>query len=245
MVLAKTLGRGALACVLLLLAACGTRSISNSGYEGRGNAMYRGELSEYDVLGVDRNGGFSEAEIQAAMVRKQPIAIRRGSAVLLVQSGALMADPDMISAMEKYFAVTSFSGVPLDTPRYAGAPQSPPVPYSQLFRMAAAKGGYETVIVYWGVLESASKGLGGKAISWIPIIGGVVPDETQQMRIRLMMAVIDVKTGQWESFSPEPFDDEAMSNEHGRAASDQRQVMALKAKAYRAAADAVALRYGR
>src|SRR5437879_13366967 len=127
MVPAKALGRGALACVLLLLAACETRSISDSGYGGRGNSMYRGELAEYDVLGVDRSGGISEAEIQAAMVRKQPITVRRGSAVLLVQSGALMADPNMISAMEKYFTVTSFSGVPFDTPRYAGAPQSPPV----------------------------------------------------------------------------------------------------------------------
>jgi hypothetical protein len=111
--------------------------------------------------------------------------------------------------------------------------------------MAAAKGGYETVIVYWGVLESASQGLGGKAISWMPIIGGVVPDETQHMRIRLMMAVIDTRTGQWESFSPEPFEDEATSNQHGRAASDQTQVALLKGKAYKAAAEAVALRYAR
>ena len=47
-----------------------------------------------DVLGVDRTGGFSEADIQAAMVRKQPIMVRKGSAVLLVQSGALLADPE-------------------------------------------------------------------------------------------------------------------------------------------------------
>jgi hypothetical protein len=242
---AMAFGRGVLVGVLLLMAACSTRSISDSGYGGRGNPMYRGELSEYDVLGVDRVGGFTEADIQAAMVRKQPIAVKKGSAVLLVQSGALLADPDMIAAMEKYYTVSSFSGVPLDTSRYSGGPQLPPIPYSQLFRMAAAKGGYETVIVYWGVLESASKELGGKAISWVPIIGSVVPDETQHMRIRLMMAVIDVKTGQWESFSPEPLEDEATSNQHGRAASDQNQVVLLKGKAYKAAAEAVALRYAR
>ena len=79
----------------------------------------------------------------------------------------------------------------------------------------------------------------------MPIIGGGVPDETQHMRIRLMMAVIDTRTGQWESFSPEPFEDEATSNQHGRAASDQEQVALLKAKAYKAAAGAVALRYAR
>lgn len=204
---------------------------------GHGNPAYRGELSEYDVLGIDRAGGYSDADIQKAMTQHQPISVRKGSAVLLVQSGAEIADPEMIAAMEKYYTVASFSGVPQDGVSH--------VPYSQAFRMAAAKGGYDTVLVYWGVLESASQGLGGKAISWVPVIGGIVPDETQQMRIRLMMALIDTRTGQWESFSPEPFADEATSSQHGRAVSDQRQVIALKGKAYKAAADAVALRYGR
>jgi len=241
MVSAKALARGALACVLLLLAACGTRSISDSGHRepgyGHGNPAYQGELSEYAVLGIDPAGTYSDADIQKAMVERRPLSVRKGSGILLVQSGAEMADPEMIAAMEKYYTVAAFSGVPQQAKAAA--------PYSQLFRMAAAKGGYDAVIVYWGVLESASQGLGGKAISWVPVIGGIVPDENQQMRIRLMMAVIDTRTGQWDSFSPEPFADEAMSNQHGRAASDQRQVMELKGKAYKAAAEAVALRYGR
>jgi len=237
----KALGRGALACVLLALTACTVRSISDSGYRepgyGRGNPAYRGELSEYEVLGVDPARTYSDADIQKAMVERKPLSVKKGSGILLVQSGAEMADPEMIAALEKYYTVASFSGVPQQ-----GKSGSP---YSELFRFAAAKGAYDTVIVYWGVLESAAQGLGGKAISWLPVIGGVVPDENQQMRIRLMMAVIDTRTGQWESFLPEPFADEAMSNQHGRAASDQRQVMELKAKAYKAAAEAVALRYGR
>jgi len=241
MMLSKVLGRGVLACVLLVLAGCATRSISDSGYRepgyGRGNPTYHGELSEYDVLGIDPAGQYSDADIQKAMVERRPLSVKKGSGILLVQSGAEMPDPEMIQAMEKYYTIASFSGVPQQ-----GKSASP---YSELFRYAAAKGGYETVIVYWGVLESATQGLGGKAISWLPVIGGVVPDENQQMRIRLMMAVIDTRTGQWESFSPEPFADEAMSNQHGRAASDQRQVLELKGKAYKAAAEAVVLRYGR
>jgi hypothetical protein len=241
MVSGKALGRGALACVLLLLAACGTRSISDSGYRepgyGHGNPAYHGELSEYAVLGIDPAGTYSDADIQKAMVERRPLSVKKGSGILLVQSGAEMADPEMIATMEKYYTVAAFSGVPQQAKAAA--------PYSQLFRMAAAKGGYDTVIVYWGVLESASQGLGGKAISWVPVIGGIVPDENQQMRIRLMMAVIDTRTGQWDSFSPEPFADEAMSNQHSRAASDQRQVMELKSKAYKAAAEAVAQKYGR
>jgi hypothetical protein len=234
-----------IAAILLALGGCSTRSISNSGYQGASNPLYRGELSAYDVLGVDNPTGFSNADIQQAMVARQRITAPKGSAVLLIQSGAMLPDPDMVSAMERYYTVSSFSGVPLTDSRAPREQMAPGVPYAQLFRMAAAKGGFETVIVYWGMLESAAEGLGGKAISWVPIIGGVVPDETQHMRIRLMVAVIDVRTGQWESFSPEPAEDEAVSNQHGRAASDQRQVALLKAKAYKEAADAVALRFGR
>jgi hypothetical protein len=235
MAIRSVVGCGALVCLLFLLSACETRSISNSGYGGHGNAFYRGELSEYEVVGVDSAQGFSEADIQKAVIQRQPLMIHRGGAVMLIQSGALLADPDMTAAMEKYFTVSSFSGVPQQP--------TPTVSYSQLFRMAAAKGGYDTVIVYWGMLESATEGLGGKAISWVPVIGGIVPDENQHMRIRLTMAIIDVRTGQWDTYSPEPILDEAMSNQHGRAASDQRQVMLLKAQAYKAAADAIALRY--
>ncbi len=229
--------------ILIVLAGCQTRSISNSGYQGASgypgsNPFYKGELSAYAVLGVDQPAGFSEADIRAAMADKQPIHVPKGSAVMLIQSGAIMPDPDMISAMERYYTVSSFSGVPLDGKQAS-------VPYSQLFRMAAAKGGYKTIVIYWGILESASQGLGGKAISWLPLIGGIVPDETQRMRIRLEIAVIDVETGQWESFSTAPAEDEATSNQHGRATADQRQVAALKAEAYKQAADAVAVRFER
>lgn len=62
-----------------------------------------------------------------------------------------------------------------------------------------------------------------------------VPDENQRMRIRLKVALIDVKTGQWEMFSPEPFDDADFSSRGSRAAIDQAQVALLKDKAYRAA----------
>jgi hypothetical protein len=216
----------ALLPVFLALLGCQTRSISNAGNGGAANPFYKGELSAYDVLGLDATAGYSDAEIQNAMATRRRIVIPKGSAVLLIQS------------------VSSFSGVPRDLSRYPKDAPWPPIPYSQLFRMAAARGGFDTVIVYWGILESATEKMGGKAISWLPIIGGVIPDENQHMRLRLILTAIDVRTGQWETISPEPVDDEATSNQHSRAASDQRQIALLKAKAYTKAADAVALRFG-
>jgi hypothetical protein len=238
------LGRLAIAAAILALSACQVRSISNSGYQAEGwgrasgaSPLYAGELSPYDVLGLDPTHGASNAEIQAALTApRQPIAIRRGSSLMVVQSGAAFPDPEMTSELERYYAVSPFTGVPL---------KASPASYTQLLRLAAAKGGFETVMVYWGVLESASKDLGGKAISWVPVIGGIIPDQNQYMRIRLMVAVIDTRTGRWESFTTQPLDTDGTSSEHARAAVDQEEVARLKAKAYHAAVETLVERYGR
>lgn len=243
----RTLQRGVVfMLVLLALAACEARSISDSGYRAGGNSrgssnpFYRGELTAYDVLGIDADKTISDDDIRKALSAKQPIAARKGSAVMLVQSGAAFPDHDMVAALERYYTVAAFSGVPAQA---NGNPEA--AKYAQLFRLAAAKGGYQTIVVYWGVLESASEGSGGKVVSWLPIIGGSIPDQSQLMRIRLMVAVIDTATGQWDTFTPEPFIDEASSAEHRRAVSDQQQVAVLKGKAYKAAAETLAQRYSR
>lgn len=47
-----------LCCLLLAAAGCQVRSISNSGY-GPSNPLYKGELSAYDILGVELENGIS------------------------------------------------------------------------------------------------------------------------------------------------------------------------------------------
>jgi hypothetical protein len=63
------------------------------------------------------------------------------------------------------------------------------------------------------------------------------------MRIRLKVAVIDVRTGQWSMFSPEAYVDSALSAAFIRAQADQQQVASLKEKVYKAAVDAFLARY--
>ncbi|MFN4275411.1 MAG: hypothetical protein ACK4FJ_03860 [Ferrovibrio sp.] len=249
MIITQTLRRAfLLSAMVLTLTACETRSISDSGYRadnGRAsNPFYRGELSAHDILGIDPERQISEEDIRKALATKQRLSVRKGSAVMLVQSGTPFPDHDMVAAMERYYTVAVFSGVPLPNARSAAA-NSEAASYAQIFRLAAAKGGYETIMVYWGMLESATEGSGGKALSWLPIIGGSIPDQSQLMRIRLMVAVIDVASGQWETFTPEPFVDSSSSAERRRAISDQEQVAMLKGKAYKAAADTLVQRYSR
>lgn len=217
-----------------MLAGCASRSISDSGYQSsgwhghnHGNRTYNGELSEFDVLGVQRGADITEEQIVKTLEVSAAVKLRRGSKLMLIQSGAVQPDDPMRRALEKQFSVVPFSGQP---------PRTSPETYAKSLRLAAAEAGCEAIVCYWGVLESAKKGLGTKTISWVPIVGLIVPDEKQQMRIRLKVAVIDVRGGRWTMFAPESFENRALSEKLGREAADQGQVEKLKKLAYEAAA---------
>ena len=256
----RNLASAFLIAFVFLLGACTTRSISdsgyreNSGYYGRtsgANPFYRGELSELDVLGIERDQAITEDDIRRAFSDKQPLAVKKGTSILLVQSGALFPDTPMLTAFEKYYTVAGFTGIP-DRPNAPGARPTPatavtsqPGSYAMTLRLAAAKGGYEKIVAYWGVLESARESMGTKAVSWVPFIGGAIPDEQQRMRIRLKVAVIDTRTGLWEMFTPDNHEGDALSASYTRASSDQTQVAMLKEKAYASASEDFVKRYAR
>ncbi len=229
---------------LILMTGCATRSISNSGYPAPSyygykpdNPLYKGELSEFDVLGIEAGANISDEEITKAFA-KAPTRkmMKKGDRILLIQSGAMIPDEDMVNDMDKYFSISVFTGVPEKNKANNAS-------YSKSLRLAAAKAGIETIVAYWGVLESGTKNLDSKVISWVPLIGSIVPDEKQVMRIRLKVAVIDVRTGLWEVFSPKGLGDEAYSGRINREHSDQKQVAKLKQEAYKLAADGIAARF--
>jgi hypothetical protein len=66
----------------------------------------------------------------------------------------------------------------------------------------AYRGGCETILCHWGLLESAEGNAIGKPVSWVPVVHWLVPDKRQQMRIRLKLALIDVRTGVGRSSRP-------------------------------------------
>ena len=235
----KTRNLSALAVLIAvaLLSGCArTRSISHADYEvdrsyyyGARSAhpFYRGELSEFDLLGVDLADSISEEQITKALDVSGRVTLRKGASILLIQSGALQPDEPMATAMARQFVVVPFSGQPGVTNTTG---------YARALRLAAARAGCETIVCYWGTLESASKGNEAKTISWVPVAGWVLPDESQQMRIHLKVALVDVRSGQWTMLSADAFEDRTHSNRLNREASDQKQVEKLKQLAYSAAA---------
>lgn len=221
------------AVVMGLVSGCTTtRSISDGAYapspvQARNHwspTPPTRELSEFDVLGIEPNQSISEEEIVRASARAQRVTLTRASSILLVQSGAQYPDGSMISDLEKDFGVVPFTGVAAQSGQ----------PYSKLLRLAAAKAGADHVVCYWGILESAAEKAPTKTISWVPVVSWVLPDEKQHMRIRVKMAVIDVLTGSWTAFSPEPIESQAWSTSPRREVVDRKQVEKLKTAAYEA-----------
>lgn len=255
--MARRLGGAALiGALLLVLGACSTRSISDSGYDpngARGNPFYAGELTEFDLLGIDVSRPATDDEIAEQLAKRQKVALHKGGSIMVIQSGALIPDDQMVKELDRYFSIVPFTGVPLveraRPSSYSSVSSSPLVHdervtnYAKALRLAAAKSGADVIFCYWGMIETAVEREPTKAISWLPLIGSAVPDETQLMRIRLKVAVIDVRTGQWSMFSPEPSVDSALSAALIRAQSDEHQVALIKEKVYRAAVEAFVARY--
>lgn len=231
--------RGALvgALAVLALAGCTTRSISNSGYKsayGRSAPQssigsYSGELAELDVVRVAADATVTEADIQAAVAERGGTTLSRASRILLIQSGADFPDAPMLEAMRARFAVAAFSGRPAagDSARQA---------LSKTLRLVAARGGYDKIVCYWGVLESERRDKATSTISWIPIVGSVIPDEREHMRLVLKAAIVDVASGRWTFVTPPPVSSSQLSARLFREEVDQGLVYKLKGEGYAALA---------
>ncbi|GIL38547.1 hypothetical protein [Roseiterribacter gracilis] len=206
-----------------LVAGCSTRSISNSGYSESGNGpanpFYRGELARTDVIDVPAESAINDAAIAAALA-SGGTRLRAGERLLLVQSGATQPDEGLMQLSERF-----------DLAPWSGVPNKDGVGPKRL-RWIAAEGGATHLVVIWGTLESAQESGATKVISWVPIVGALIPDQSQRMRIRLDVLIVDTATGKWRVVAVPPVEDETYSARVSRAASDQAQVANLKAKAY-------------
>jgi hypothetical protein len=243
------------------MAGCGAnkRSISNSayqappsGYAGPPSAAaidspfaYRGELSEFDVLGVTRGAPASDTEIQQALASAKRVRLREGNSILLLQSGAIFPDGPMVTELSKHFRVVPFTGVPPASRVGYNGPfeRGDAGNFARSLRLAAARGGNDMIVCCWGVLESENAKLAGKTISWVPVVKWAVPDEREHMRIRLKLALVDVRTGDWSVLSPEPVDDSRISRSPRREVADRKLVESLKQRAYEIAAKELLRQY--
>ncbi|MBO93356.1 MAG: hypothetical protein CMI32_00450 [Opitutales bacterium] len=223
--------------IILLFGGCNSRSISNVGGRYGHGSGYQGELNELSVLGVRVNEEVTDQEIAAALVAREqtPVELERGDVLAVIQSGARFPDKEMVDPLESLAKVVPLSGVPPEEQGLNGEERKKKdhLHIDKSLRMAAAKGGANKLLVYWGILESASEPeQAAKQLSWVPLAGRIIPDEIQHVQIRVKAALIDVASGNWTLIRTEPLQDKRMSSRLTRESSDLKQVLALKEKAY-------------
>ncbi len=121
--------------------------------------------------------------------------------------------------------------------------QQPKPTHAQVMRLAAAQSGINTIMVYWRYLESGVINHQTKLISWIPIAGMIIPDETKYMRLRIKVCLIDVKTGQWEAFHPKVVNGQILTGAFNRDPANQKQLNNLIDQAYTKTVEALLAEY--
>jgi hypothetical protein len=213
-----------------LLSACGSAPSKPAGHDDAvaakpAAALVQVALTETDVLGFDSAQSVSEEEIVKAAGPRGKIQVKRGAPVMLIQAGAAAPDEIMLREAGNFFALTSFSGF---AQRRNEAGESANL--SRALRLTAAKGGSDFLIVYWPLLEGGSGKPG--APDWRPI-SGEIPLEAEQVRMRMRMLVVDVKSGHWATANPETLEDKAARGGWFRKPTSAQRVAALKERAYK------------
>jgi hypothetical protein len=168
------------------------------------------------VLGISRDDVTSEQEIQRALDNSN-LSNSKDSSVLLIQSGAPFPTARWSANWARVSESCHFRACRPLRRTYAGnATESlDPQNFSKSLRLTAARGGNNFIICYWGMLESGTEKLATKTVSWVPVMNWIVPDEKQHARIRLKVAVMEVRTGHWAVFSPNLLMRRASRSHHG------------------------------
>ena len=144
---------------ILVFGGCQSRSISNLGSHYGSDSQ--GELNELSVLGVTIDEAVSDEEIAATLDARgrTPVVLQRGDVLAVIQSGARFPDKEMVDSLKPLSKVVSLSGIPPENREFDREERraSDSVHLDRSLRLAAAKGGANKILVYWGILESAAE----------------------------------------------------------------------------------------
>lgn len=178
------------------------------------------QLTDQDVFGNELTLEITEEDIQNAVEEATgQFNIPLNSAIVLVKSGSRAPDMMMQEEMQRYYRVSTFSGIPMAKKKRPVQPvpvKETQVPttddyaanqnsvinanYMQAMRYVAAKGRHKTIVVYWDELEAGKYDSATKEVVWKKYIGEKLSGSSLRYLIRF--ALIDVATGEWATYSP-------------------------------------------
>lgn len=179
------------------------------------------QLSEQDVFGNELTLEISEEDIQNAVEEAEgQFEVPLHSSIVLVKSGSRAPDVMMQKEMQRYYKVSTFSGIPVARKKRAAQPATSVkqavnefaendtenkgavinANYMQALRYIAAKGRHSTIVVYWDEIESAKYNSALKEMVWKKYNG----EKTAGLSLRYLIrfVLVDVASGEWSAYSP-------------------------------------------
>jgi hypothetical protein len=193
------------------------------------------DLADTDVLGASAQTP-TEEDIRNTLDRASKVQLRPGEPLLVLQSGEPVPDTRMIAELNKHYRAIPFSGLRGDWIK-ASAKNEPD--YARALRLAAAQAGAEKILCFWGNLEVAQHDLSTKTITWLPVVDVLVPDEKNNIRVHLKIALVDVRSGAWTVFRTEPQETQMVSTGWAREHIRSPEVRRLQQKSYTVAVNSL------
>lgn len=179
------------------------------------------QLTDQDVFGNELTLDITEEDIQNAVEEAQgSFEIPLYSAVVLVKSGSRAPDAMMQKEMQKYYRVSTFSGIPAVRKKHTVQSVKPVkeadsdtvesytdgksgvinANYMQALRYVSAKGRHKAIVVYWGEMETGKYNSTAKEMVWKKYNGEKLVGASLRYLIRF--ALVDVASGEWATYSP-------------------------------------------
>lgn len=153
------------------------------------------QLTDRDVFGDELTLDITEEDIENAVEEaSNGFEIPQNSAIILVESGSRAPDVIMQKEMQRYYRVSTFSGIPVARKKRAVKPATPAketdsdtenfsdskngvinANYMQALRYIGAKGRQKNIVVYWSELEAGKYNAAIKEVVWKSIQAGMFP----------------------------------------------------------------------
>lgn len=208
------------------------------------------QLTDKDIFGNETTLAVSEEDIQAALDGEK-FSVPLNSAVILVQSGNRAPEMVMQQEMNRYYRISTFSGIP-DRQKAVScnkvkneegeAVTSENMNYMQALRYIAAKGQQKAVIVYWDTLQSGKYDTTTKNLVWSDYRNEKLSG-TDSLRYLVRFALVDVATGEWATWSPVNYEYNTLQPLTGKTSVTEQQIVQLKQKTFAAVVKDMVSRY--
>lgn len=215
------------------------------------------QLTDRDIFGDELTLDITDEDIRDAVDEaKGPFLVPLGSAVILVQSGSRAPDASMQQAMQQYYQVSTFSGIPVTHKKMPVATvkkttgdeeqgaviQQPETYYMEALRYIAAKGRQKMIVVYQDTLEIGRLSPVTKEMNWKKYAGEKLTDGSASLRYLIRFTLVDVTTGEWAAWSPVNVES-VVIKQTGTSDTTDQQIMSLKQRTSKIAVSDLMRRY--